>query len=203
MTQVSLADILPFVPDRPDVAPHPHILRLDVGPTSTVALMVPRKRDFGWIREVSGREIAVHVFQALHLLDDRYAGRYLTTSFEVIDMDDVGLTPELIRSLPMAEIAASAEQDPSTGKPTVTSLGATLARLDPVSRDVVAYEPNVKLTDEETVCVTWTVSKLLGRDTNKVLAELLGITSAAAAQRVRRLRSAGLLPRAESQGERR
>lgn len=71
-----------------------------------------------------------------------------------------------------------------------------------MSDDLVAVGSDVELDDDELTCATWTAAKLLGRDTNKVVAELLNITTGAVAQRIRRYRQAGLLPRAETRGKR-
>jgi hypothetical protein len=86
-------------------------------------------------------------------------------------------------------------------------IGHKLARLAPShvdgSRDLLAIGSDVTLTDEESICVAFTVAKLIGRDTNVAVAEHLSVTPQAAAQRIRRLRERRVLPPAESRGARR
>jgi hypothetical protein len=159
-------------------------------PMSTVGIVVPSVRHFVDVVEVAGAQIAITGTLTLSLVDGRYPGGYLLT--EVTLADGQGLTPELIRLVPWNQVIGPA----IVGDMRVVT-------YDPETHELTQHpHPMATLGPDELVVLAWLVARFSHDDTNRYIAQELGITPNAAAQRVARLRKAGQLPPA-TPGERR
>lgn len=142
---------------------------------------------------LSGAERVVDITATVELVlvEDRYPGRYVMKEITIADGDGEGLTPELLRSIKFAGIIT-----------TLTANGVQRVTFDG-DRVVDHHDSDRSLTPDQNLASLWLEAKLIGANTNDYIGVALGITPAAAAQRIGRLRRIGMLPPAEGQGARR
>jgi len=183
----------------------PYLELVRIGPGSDLGVFVPSAKSATWHEPVKGGDVLLTVNLTLRL-DGLFAGRYHVTTFSAYDPTGVELSAQTIRALPLAELFASAIDRPNLDldQPrrsfTEEYAGHTVRLNGPAGDHILTFTPD--LTESDQTCLTFTLARLVGRDTNRAVADLLGISPAAAAQRVRRLRQHDLLP-PTTQGTRR
>lgn len=166
-------------------------------PTSTVAIRCPSVRTGTLAIEIEpdrggdARRLSVTATAELELVDDLYPGRYVMREITIADADGGGLTPELIRSIEFSAVVIELTYD-----------GLVDATIEPDGRVIDHRYPDLT-GSTESVVRAWMKAKLVGTNTNSYVAQVFGITPAAASQRIARLRQVGALPPAEGPGARR
>jgi len=179
-----------------------------LGPASNIAVLMPVSRNSMSREPLGDGDVVVEVEHRL-MTNDGYAGRYEVTGFALHLSNGVPLTPEAIRSMPLGEIFSRALLRSEGGdqlEPDLVQLtGDRIMRRGGRDRELILAMglDNVRPTEQERICLVYTLAKLFGLDTNRALAEQFDMSPGAAAQRVRRLRHLGLLPPSEGQGRRR
>jgi hypothetical protein len=138
----------------------------------------------------------------LDLVDDLYPGRYVMRELTILEremprpFEMPGLSPTTLRSIAYATIIAK-----------VAHGAMRLVVVDPESRTVVDHlDPRDTLTDlNDVVVANWLSAKLCGLDPNKTVAAAMesDLTATAVAQRIKRLREAGVLLAPDQTGARR
>lgn len=180
------------------------------GPQSTVGLRVPSARrttgreqfPITDVPGFTGYEVELTIALELVLVDDLFAGGYVIRELAVKDRGAFtegemvkrgpGLTPERLRALSFERFAYDAV---AAGCPVT---------MDPESGVVTDHPTAIyTMSDLQLTTLWWLQAKLAGVDTNKSVAEHMGITPAAAAQRIARMRKTAQLPPAERRGQRR
>ena len=164
------------------------------GPASPIGLRVPSRCRAVTVEHVrprgaqADRVIEVTVKLELRQADDVSVGPYDLRSITIAAHDETGISPEFVRSLPLASYITKACQDIDR-----------VVHIDPDTGVVTDHRtPELTLSGDELVIACWLRSKLANGDTNKAVAALLHTTTTAAAQRISRLRAAGKLPPAET-----
>jgi hypothetical protein len=117
--------------------------------------------------------------------------RYMVKAMELDTWaDDDEIDPEMLREIRWGEVFAGALD--------------TLGRVVTVDEDgaELIHKGSLTLSDEERVGALWLQARLAGLEPNKHIAEQFGISTAAAAARVKRARDNGIIPPAR-QGQRR
>ncbi len=161
------------------------------GPGSPIALQVPVRcrrvtqehpRERG--RRDADRVLEVTVELALRQVDGVFTGPYDLASFAVVDRDGLGISPELIRLLPLGQyISAGAV------------FSDRVVHIDPASGVPTHHrDPEETLFGDDRIVAVWLRAFIANADTNKAVAALLHISKQAVAQRISRLRAAGQLP---------
>lgn len=172
------------------------------GPKSRLGLRLPARRRAISIecinpkrsrRTEDERSIEIIVEIELRRVDGVCVGPYELRSISIKDRDGLGLTPELLRSLPMAQYIRQAGESSDR-----------IVEIDPTTGVATDHlHPRETLRGDDLVVAYWLRTMVINEDTNKAIAELLEITPTAAGQRIHRLRKAGLLPPAETRGRQR
>ena len=175
------------------------------GPKSRIGYRCPTVRtavslDSG---DDSSAPVEVTTTVELQLVDGIYPGRYVMTSTSMRPYPKLAeqlgfgneLSPERIRQVSYSTHIAMA------------AAGAMrLVVVDPATHTVVDHlDPKATLTElDDLVVMNWLQAKLCGLDPNKTVAAAMEELSATAvAQRIKRLRDAGVLLAAERAGRRR
>lgn len=113
--------------------------------------------------------------------------RYELVRFE-LRADSIG--PDELRSIPVRELMVKAARRHAEG---VIVTGSRMA--------VLPFNPQ-ELSTDELVAGLWQLAQACRDNPNRLIAQELDISAGAAAQRVSRLRRAGLIPPAEKRGGR-
>jgi hypothetical protein len=169
---------------RPDALMERRVIRLPnsrVGIECPIGLMVRGPVILGDRTVVLGARLFLHVAER----------RYMVKAMELDTMDSEDeIDPEMLREIRWGEVFAGALE--------------TLGRVVTVDEDgaELIHKGVVTLTDEERVGALWLQARLAGLEANKHIAEQFGISTTAAAARVKRARESGIIPPAR-QGQRR
>jgi len=113
-------------------------------------------------------------------------GRYVVGRLEIVG----GATNELLRAIPLGRVVMEVVRETKPAVVRVTTTERTVTTTSDLT------------TDEQTLALFY-IARAAGENTNTAVALELGISPAAAAQRVARLRKRGWLPPAAKQGARR
>lgn len=169
------------------------------GPKSAVTLRVLKRtaRVDVWhptAPDGSERAIEVKVELRLREVPNMSYGPYDLASIHLSDSDGRGITPELMRSLPVSEYIAAAAMG---GAAAVVIIDADGTMTEHAS-------PEKTLPQDDLIVATWLRARVARVDANEEIRKLLpGSSRGAVAQRISRLRAAGKLPPARGKGARR